>query len=338
MDAGSPNKIEVNGGQRSFSVKPGTSVLVALASKGAFLPSACGGKGECGYCRLRITQPPSPHNARECALINEADRTAGFHLACQTIINQDLSVEIPDEYFLARRHTGVCSGKRLLTHDILSVHIDLPASKPFEFAAGQYILLKTAKYGDRGPVLRAYSISSRPSCKSFIELMIRKVPDGIGTTWVFDHLTEGTEVQFIGPYGSMRLPDSAAPVLFVAGGSGMAPLWSMVQDMHERKTFRRIWYFFGALTRGDLFLLEELREMELDMPGFTFIPALSSEPAGSDWNGERGLITEVLTRRFPAAEGIEAYLCGSPGLIRACMKVLAEKGLPADRIFFDKFE
>ncbi|HPJ36527.1 MAG TPA: FAD-binding oxidoreductase, partial [Spirochaetota bacterium] len=184
---------------------------------------------------------------------------------------------------------------------------------------------------------RAYSISSLPSEKGFVELMIRRVPEGICTTWVFDHLKEGDEISFSGPYGDFRLTDSGAPAVFIAGGSGMAPIWSILRDMKERNDSRKSAYFFGALTSADLFYTEELKKLESETGNFSYIPALSGEKEDSGWTGERGLITDVVKRTLPDLTGYEAYLCGSPGMIDACVKVLTENGIPADRIFYDKF-
>ena len=100
---------------------------------------------------------------------------------------------------------------------------------------------------------------------------------------------------------------------------------------------RRTRYFFGARAVRDLFCVERLREFERDLPDFRFIPALSEPQPGDDWKGETGLITDVVGRHYTDCADKEAYLCGSPGMIDACIKVLAPRGLPGDRIFFDKF-
>jgi Na+-transporting NADH:ubiquinone oxidoreductase subunit F len=206
-----------------------------------------------------------------------------------------------------------------------------------EFVAGQYVQLESREYKGRDSVMRAYSISSPPSGRNQVELMIRLVPNGICTTWVFEYLKEGETIDLSGPYGEFRLSDTEAPILFVAGGSGMAPIWSMLRDMEGKGIRRNAKYFFGALTQRDLFLVEELTEMEKRNDWFTFVPALSNEPGDSGWRGERGLITQVLKRHVPDASACEAYLCGSPGMIDACIKVLKENGMPENRISYDKF-
>jgi Na+-transporting NADH:ubiquinone oxidoreductase subunit F len=167
--------------------------------------------------------------------------------------------------------------------------------------------------------------------------MIRKIPNGIFTPWAFDILKEGDSISFSGPYGKFGASSTSLPMLFIAGGSGMAPVWSVLQDLQQKNCGRRISYFFGALTKKDLFLTSELYKLEKDLPDFKFIPALSNEPADSGWQGERGLITDVVGRRIADCSGFEAYLCGSPGMINACIAVLKKGGMSEENIFYDKF-
>jgi Na+-transporting NADH:ubiquinone oxidoreductase subunit F len=206
-----------------------------------------------------------------------------------------------------------------------------------EFVAGQYIQLESPEYKGRDSVMRAYSVSSPPSDTGHIELIIRRVPDGICTTWVFDYLKEGQFLSLSGPYGKFRLSSTHAPVIFIAGGSGMAPIWSMLRDMKDKGIAREATYFFGALTRKDLFFVDKLNDLAAELEWLNFVPALSNEPDNSGWAGEKGLITDVVARHFPDLSKHEAYLCGSPGMINACLKVLTKGGLPRENIYYDKF-
>ena len=139
------------------------------------------------------------------------------------------------------------------------------------------------------------------------------------------------------PYGDFYLRDTDSEVVFIAGGSGMAPIKSMLNDMVEKKVDRKISYFFGARSVRDLFLGEDMRELEKKLPNFSYIPALSEPLEEDKWEGETGLITDVLSRHLNSGKNIEAYLCGSPGMIDASVAVLAEKGLDEKLIFYDKF-
>ena len=185
--------------------------------------------------------------------------------------------------------------------------------------------------------MRAYSLASPPALKKQIEIMVRKVPSGICSTWIHDHVKEGDKIWFSGPFGQFHLSDSDLPMIFIGGGSGMAPFWSMLRYMQKTGSRRKTVYFFGARTQQDLFLVNDLKELEKQTDWFTFIPALSDERPDTGWTGERGLITEVVKRYYPSASGFEAYLCGAPGMIDASIKILTEAGMPEKNIFFDKF-
>ena len=313
-------------------------MLAGLARNGIFIPSACGGNARCGYCKVRVTSGGGEVTAPEEPLLSPAEKDAGIRLACQLKIQNDLAIEIPKHLFSVKRFSGKIAEKSLLTYDILGLTIDCVNPKTIEFTAGQYVQLKSMPYDGKEAVLRDFSIASTPSKQTGIELMIRRIPNGVFTPWAFDYVKVGDSISFTGPYGEFRASENLnAPMLLIAGGSGMAPLWSILQDMREKKVMRPVCYFFGALTQRDLFLTGQLTEFEKELPDFKFIPALSNEPPGSTWQGERGLITDVVARHIPDCRNGEAYLCGSPGMINACIKVLTNRGMPEKNIFFDKF-
>lgn len=332
-----PCTIDINDGERRLTVQGGSSLLSNLAEQQIFIPSACGGRGSCAYCKLKIIEGAGAIGPVEQPHLTPEDRKEGRRLSCQVKVRNDLRIEIPRQLFSVKRYLARAARKRPLTYDIVELTIDLIEPKEMEFVAGQYVQLESPEYKGRESVMRAYSISSAPSTRNQIQLMVRLVPNGICTTWIFEHLKEGQSIALSGPYGEFRLSDTDAPILFIAGGSGMAPIWSMLQDMEEKGIRRRATYFFGALTQKDLFLVEELRAMEKRHDWFTFVPALSKEPEGSGWTGEQGLITEVLARHVPDTSAHEAYLCGSPGMIDAAIAVLKKGGMPESKIFYDKF-
>jgi len=329
--------IDINKGKKKIDLNGGGSLLSGLAENGIYIPSACGGRGSCAYCKLKVLSGGGAVGPVELPSLSNAEMENNIRLSCQVKVRGAMSISVPDELFSVRKFRAKVAGKRALTHDIIELKMELVEPREIDFTAGQYVQLESRKYKGRESVNRAYSISSLPSEKGFVELMIRRVPEGICTTWVFDHLKEGDEINFSGPYGDFRLTDSGAPAVFIAGGSGMAPIWSILRDMRERGDSRKSAYFFGALTSADLFYTEELKKLESETGTFSYIPALSGEKEGSGWTGERGLITDVVKRILPDLTGYEAYLCGSPGMIDACIKVLTESGIPADRIFYDKF-
>ena len=329
--------VDINRGFKKVQLRQGVSLLAGLARNSVFIPSACGGNARCGYCKIKLLSPGSAPTAPELPLLSEQEKAEGFHLACQTKPDKDIAIEIPEELFSVKRFSGKVVQKKMLTYDILGLTIGLSNPPIIDFKAGQYVQLKSMPYDGNYAVLRDFSIASPPSKKNSIELMIRKIPNGIFTPWAIDVLKEGDSISFSGPYGKFGASGTSLPMLFIAGGSGMAPVWSVLQDLRQKNCGRRIIYFFGALTQKDLFLTDELNKLEKEMPSFKFTPALSNEPADSGWQGERGLITDVVGRRIPDCSGYEAYLCGSPGMINACIAVLKKGGMSGERVFYDKF-
>ena len=330
-------KIDINAGKKQLEVKGGDSLLSSLSENSIFIPSACGGRGSCGYCKLKVISGAGTLGPVELPFLSEREISDSIRLSCQVKVRRDMEISIPEELFSVRRFSAVLESKRALTHDIVELKIRVREPAAIDFTAGQYIQLTSDEYKGRDRVNRAYSISSKPSDRDFIQLVTRRVPEGIATTWIFDYLDENDKIEFSGPYGEFRLSDTDAPVIFIAGGSGMAPIMSMLQDMREKGSERKAVYFFGAVSQPDLFYLDELKDMERQLKHFTFVPALSGEPEGSDWKGERGLITDVVKKIMGDMTGHEAYLCGSPGMIDACVKVLTEGGVPEDKIYYDKF-
>lgn len=227
---------------------------------------------------------------------------------------------------------------RNLTYDIKEIRLKLLEPGTIDFTAGQFIRFEIPAYGTVGkPTVRTYSIASSPAEKDAIELEIRYVPNGVCTTYVHHHLKVGDPITIQGPYGKFGLHDGTGEAIFIAGGSGMAPIKSLLLDMKERKIRRRVRYFFGAKSRRDLFLLEEMRALESALPDFRFIPALSEPEPGDAWDGETGLITDVVDRHVQPDQPYQAYLCGSPAMVDACVVVLKAKGVTDDKIFCDRF-
>ena len=329
--------IDINNGRKKLEAAGGGTLLAALAENDIFIPSACGGRGSCAYCKVQVAEGGGAPGPIEEPYLTEEDLAQSVRLSCQVKLRGDLRVVVPEHLFSIRRFRGQVEHKRPLTHDILELRINLREPAEIEFRAGQYIQLESREYRGRPAVMRAYSISSPPSDSRAVETVVRLVPDGICTTWVFEELNEGDPVQFSGPYGDFMLTDSDRPCLFIAGGSGMAPIRSMLRDMREKGNRRPVIYFFGAVTQADLFYLEDLCALERDEDWFTFVPCLSGEPPDSDWTGERGRVTEALERNVPDASPYEAFLCGSPGMIDAAVKVLAARGMAESRIYYDKF-
>jgi Na+-transporting NADH:ubiquinone oxidoreductase subunit F len=330
-------KVRIND-DKELVVQGGKPLLGSLMEQKIFIPSACGGRGSCGLCKVKVTSDAGDYLPTELPWITEEEKKQSIRLSCQLKLKKDIAIQIPEELFNVKEYSTEVISLRELTYDIKEITLKLVEPSEIKFRAGQYIQFQVPEYElTKESIYRAYSVASQPSVKDTVELEIRLVPNGICTTYVFNYLKEGDRITINGPYGEFFLRESSRDIVFIAGGSGMAPIKSILYDMLERGIDRKATYFFGARAVRDLFLLDEMKDLERSMKNFTFVPALSEPEESDSWKGETGLITEVLDRHLNSGVDIEAYLCGSPGMIDASVKVLAQKGMPEELIYYDKF-
>lgn len=329
--------ITING-DKEFVVKGGKPLLGTLSEQGVFIPSACGGRGSCGLCKVKVEKGAGQYLPTELPWISDEEKKENIRLSCQLKVKEDMAIRIPEELFNVKEFRARVESLRDLTHDIKEVTLKLEEPSEISITAGQFVQIRVPEYElTDEPVYRAYSAASVPSELNRVELEIRYVPNGICTTYVHKYLKEGDEVIFNGPYGEFFLRDTEREIICIAGGSGMAPIKSILLDMAEKGVNRRTRYFFGARSVKDLFLLQEMKELEEKLPDFTFIPALSAPEPEDNWTGETGIITDIVSKHMESGNNTEAYLCGSPGMIDACVKVLTAKGVPEELIYYDKF-
>lgn len=333
--------IDINEGARKLDVPGGSSLLATLRDAKIFVPSACGGRGSCGECRVRVQEGGGPLLPTEAPLLAPEQKKNGFRISCQLKVRKDMAIEIPGELFRIKSWTTRVARKTRLNYDTIELRLALPEGETIEFRPGQYLQLKTVRYGKiKEEVYRAYSMSSAASDDHAVEIIVRRVPEGIATTWLHEVVEQDTRVEISAPYGEFYLRESDREILFIAGGSGLAPVKSILHQMQEEKTERKATFFFGAVDLPDLFHVETMREFEKNIPGFSYVPALSSpsEENKESWTGEVGLVTDVVARHAnDDTREAEAYLCGSPGMIDACVNVLTGLGIPEERIYYDKF-
>ncbi len=327
--------------EKKLTVKGGGTVLSTLKEQKLFIPSACGGRATCAYCKVKAVSGFGEVLPTEAPLLTKEEIADSVRLSCQIKIKNDVAIEIPEELFYIKEYQAVLEQVVDLTYDIKGFRFRLIEPDTIEYKPGQYIQFQTPEYGDSDEsVYRAYSMSGVPTERNHVDLMVRLVPEGICTTYMFDYLNAGDEVTFTGPFGDFYLRDTGRRMICIAGGSGMAPIRSILRSMtREEIAQRQPIFFFGARSKRDLFLVDEWKEFEEQNPGFTFVPALSQPAPDDAWEGEKGRITEVVERfAETGVEDAEGYLCGSPGLLNACVECLTNAGIDEERIFYDKFE
>ncbi|ABR30512.1 oxidoreductase [Thermosipho melanesiensis] len=330
-------EIDINNGKRKLKVQGGKPLLFTLAEENIFIPSACGGRGSCGACKVKVLSDVGDYLPTELPYMSKEELSENIRLSCQIKVKKDIKIELPEELFNVKKFKVKVISLNNVTHDIKEVRLKL--SEEINFKAGQYVQVVIPPYEKiKQPTQRAYSIASTPSKKDEIELLIRLVPGGIATTYVHNYLKVGDELEVIGPFGEFYMRDTQKDMICVAGGSGMAPIKSIIFDMYERGILdRNVWYFFGARTEKDLFYVDMFKELEKKWDKFHFIPALS-EPHG-DWKGEVGVITDVMVKYIETVidkeNEKEGYLCGSPGMINACETLMRKHGI--NEVYYDKF-
>jgi Na+-transporting NADH:ubiquinone oxidoreductase subunit F len=332
-----PCKITING-KKELTVQGGTPLLSLLKEQKIFLPSACGGKGTCGVCKCKVVSGAGPLLPTETPFLDAKEQNENIRLSCQVKVKNDIEIEIPESLFAIRQYQATLAGTEDLTYDMKRFRFELNEPSTMDFIAGQYVQIDCPSY-KKGveEVSRAYSIASDPNDHHFIELIVRLVPNGICTTWMFDYLKVGDCVQMTGPYGDFKICDTQAPMIFIAGGSGMAPFVSILHQIKHTGSTRKADYFFGGNTIRDLCLDEQMAGFQKDLPGFRFIPVVARPQPQDHWQGQTGLVTESVKRSYNDLSGYEGYLCGSPGMIDASIKVLIELKMPQDKIYYDKF-
>jgi NAD(P)H-flavin reductase len=221
--------------------------------------------------------------------------------------------------------TAVVSRVRTLTHDVKELDLDLIEPRAIQFKPGQFVSFQVAKAGVPAPVTRPYSIVSPPSRAGRITLLLNLVPGGPGSTYLFG-LREGDRTQFKGPAGSFYLrDDKPRDLLFVATGTGIAPIRSMMAAQSELHSSQAVTLFWGLRSQRDLYYQEEFAVLARSHPRFSFTITLSRPEPG--WAGATGRVTALVTDRVPSVANLAAYLCGNGGMIRDVTAVLQGRGL-----------
>ncbi len=314
-------------------------VLEAAFRQGVMLMHGCK-EGQCSACKAFVLDGDVEMDRYSTFALPEYESEEGYVLLCRARAYSDLEVELInyDEHML---ESGIpiqtvqaeVAEITQLTHDIRRLVLELVDPPEMNWIPGQYAEL----YIPGTEVHRAYSMANTPASDERAEFIIKVYPGGRFSGLLDGGLKVGDGIKMRVPYGVFALREkSEGDIIFVGGGSGMAPIWSILNHMAEKGIERKATYYYGARTQKDLFYLEEAKELAERLPAeFRFVPALS-EP-DDDWEGERGLITDVVMRLEGDLSGTEAYLAGPPPMIDAAIPVLMRKGVDKDSIFYDKF-
>jgi len=330
----------------TFDVEDGESVLCAVLRHGRYLKYGCR-NGGCGTCRAMLVEGDCHLADRTSYSLSDADRAAGRVLLCSTYLDSgDIEVDVSQTMdvsaaqfaagSLVSEHDCAVEAIEALTHDIRLLRLGLVEPAGLRFAAGQYVEVEVP--GSGGGQDRCYSMANPPAERGRVDLIVKRIPDGRFSARLDDGLRVGDPLRIRGPIGQFTLRLSHRPMVMVAAGSGMAPIRSMLHHLAAGGNQRLVTFFYGARIDQDLFLLDELYDLERAQPWFRFMPVLSRpEHNAAAWAGATGRVTDVLGRQMHTLRGHEAYLCGPPQMIDAAIEVLLDRGCKRRHIFYDRF-
>lgn len=328
-----------------FEVEDGETVLNAAFRQGIALPHGCK-EGQCSACKCVLLDGEVDMLKYSTFALNDMEKESGHILLCRSIAYSDMEVELLnyDEEVLSKSiavktFQGRISNIEKLTHDIRAIEIEL--ASPMKFWAGQYVdITVTTQKGET--ITRSFSMANTPSETQKLSFIIKKYPEGkFSGELDAGGIRVGADVTVVGPYGTcFRREGREGPLVLVGAGSGMSPVWSILNDHLESGETRPVYFFYGARTEDDLFHLDRIGELVSRHPEVTFIPVLSHAAEDSGWSGERGFVHQSVDARLKQlgidGEG-DVYACGPPPMIDALQPVLFMNGFETERVFFDKF-
>ena len=326
---------------KQFTVNQDETVLEAALRQNINLPYGCK-NGACGSCKGKILEGQVTHGQHSESAMSRADETAGATLFCCAHPQSDLLIEareVQGAGDIAIRKVP-CRVNEISRHgsDVAILKLQLPASERFQFLAGQYLefLLKD---GQR----RAYSIANAPEQEGPLELHIRHLPGGLFTDFVFaakdPALKEKDILRFEGPLGSFFLrEDSKKPIIFVAAGTGFAPIKSIIEQMQAKKIQRPISLYWGGRRPSDLYMNSLCETWAQDLPDFKYIPVISDALPEDAWDGRSGFVHEAVMTDHPNLKDFQVYACGAPVMVNAARQDFSSKcHLPEEEFFADSF-
>ena len=319
--------------EKKITVEGGCSLLDALYANQIFIPSACGGQGTCGFCKVRVLDGGGQTLPTEVDYLEPNELTNGTRLACQVKVKNDMELKVREDFLNVQEFTGVITKAEMKTEDTREIHIKLQEPTEMKYRPGQYIQINVPHPKER--VSRAYSICSQSSRKNEVELLVRLIPGGLGSTYMHE-VQVGDEISLTGPYGEFEL-DTEAELICIGGGCGMAPMRSILRWIAEENPEQKCWLFFGARTPKDAMYYDEFIELAKSMPNFKVVYAMSDPENSPGWDGETGFIHLAVDKHISQEGNKQAFLCGPPLMIDAASKVLKTKNLTDDRIFYDEF-
>jgi propane monooxygenase reductase subunit len=299
-------------------------------------------EGQCASCKSFLLEGEDIELDRYSTFaLPDYELEEGYTLLCRAHPYEDVVIELLnyDEEMIRsglpiQQAVAEVVANETVTHDMRRLVIRLLEPKEIKFFPGQYLDFTVPGTDET----RSFSMANTSCRDGRLEFIIKLYPDGLFSRLVARDLADGDRLEVTGPFGVFTLRESHdSELIFVGGGAGLAPILALLRSMAERGIQRKATFFYGARRRRDLCYTEEIRELEQRLPGFRYIPALSEPTEECAWDGEVGLITEVVKRTMSDLSGWDAYVCGPPPMVEAAMATLTGLGVAEAHVYYDKF-
>lgn len=293
--------------------------------------------GGCAACKCKLVSGKVKALTDASYLLSKEELSQNFILGCQSIPKSDVVIELPKSTLQQQECRGTIVEQKVLTHDISEVVVRLDT--PMTYVPGQYANVSAV---DEPYPARSYSFAH--TCdeggSSVIAFFVRAVPDGNMSNWLISNKAIGKKIDLKGSFGEFYLRDSERAMICIAGGSGLAPIISILEKAVEiagsQATKREVLLLVGGRTQKDLYYAEQIESIRSSWIGkFTYLSVLSEEPDDSNWSGLRGFVTDFIGE--VEATGSEGYFCGPPPMIEAAIEKMEKLGVSKDKLFFDIF-
>jgi propane monooxygenase reductase component len=314
------------------------TVLRAAFEQGLMLMHGCK-EGQCSACKSFLLDGDDVELDKYSTFaLPDFEREEGFTLLCRAHVYEDVTIELLnyDEEMIRsglpiQDAVAEVVANDPVTHDMRHLVLRLVDDVDFKFFPGQYVDIAVPGTDE----VRSFSMANTSARESRqLEFIIKVYPDGLFSGFLDKELKVGDRLNLTGPFGVFTLRDAPdTDLIFVGGGAGMAPILCLLRSMAERGITRKAVYYYGARRRGDLCFEPELRALEQALPNFRYVPALSED----EWEGETGLITNVVARLESGVARAHAYVCGPPPMVEAAVPLLTRLGVPEKHVYFDKF-
>ena len=312
------------------------TILRGAFEQGVMLMHGCK-EGQCSACKSFVLDGDDIELEKYSTFaLPDYEHEEGYTLLCRAHAYEDLTIELLnfDEDIIRSGLPIVDTVAEVVandpvTHDLR--HLVLRVSGELKFFPGQYVDISVPGTG----ASRSFSMANTSSRETgLLEFVIKVYPGGLFSEFLDRRLRVGDRLDLTGPFGVFTLRDNPdARLVFLGGGAGMAPILALLRSMAERGIDRPTTFYYGSRTQLDLCFEDELRALEQTLPRFRYVPALSE----ADWDGESGLITDVVERLEEDFKDVDAYVCGPPPMVEAAIALLERKGVPEAHIYYDKF-